>query len=239
MLSTSVAPPAAAHQRSAGQPVPVRAVQLQPGTRAGRWPRRRVRPNPNRASGRSPRRRSPPASVRVRRRRAAGAGAGSWPATARPVAASSSGATGGPLQVVGWPVAAQPQLVGQRVDRPRRAAVAGRRRNRPLGQRQGRAPERQAGQKVVGAVHRVDEPGAAAGRCAALLADQAVGRTQSRSRPDDQLLGGMIGGRHHVGHRGLVLGLQAVAQHPSGQLAGLAHQSAASARSSITRLREP
>jgi hypothetical protein len=114
--------------------------------------------------------------------------------------------------------AAQPELVNRRVvDRPDDRAVL-------VHQGQRRAPVRDAGQEVVGAVHRVDVPGATPGARRPLLTDQAVVGTLVVQPGHHELLGGMVGRGDHVRHRRLVMGRQTLFEHLARELARILHQ---------------
>ncbi len=58
----------------------------------------------------------------------------------------------------------------------------------------------------------------------ALLPQHAVTGALRREQVDHQPLGGVVGGRHDVGDRGLGRRLQSLGAHPGGQGAGVADQ---------------
>ena len=85
------------------------------------------------------------------------------------------------------------------------------------------APVIRAGGEVVGAVDRVDDPGASGmgGGGGALLTEQTVLGTQGAQRGGDELLGGLVGDGDDIGDRGLVLGGQSGFAHPPRETAGV------------------
>ena len=87
-------------------------------------------------------------------------------------------------------------------------------------QGQGRTPGRQPGDEVVGAVDRVDHPGAAAGCGRTFLADDAVIGSSNGQPADDHRLGGLVGVGDDVADAGFAIDGQAGQQHAGGQPAG-------------------
>ena len=90
-----------------------------------------------------------------------------------------------------------------------------------LHQRQRRAEVVGATREVVGAVHRINHPGAATGGFlgSALLTEQAILRAQGSERLNNELLGSRIRLCYHVRHGRLLGGLQSLGTHAQGKAA--------------------
>ena len=124
-----------------------------------------------------------------------------------------------PIQRGGKLPPTQPKLIDGR--------VVDRSQQRPVGVHQPdrRAPVRDAGQKVVRAVDRIDVPGPAVACLAcALLPDQPVVGPVLREPATDAFLGCVVRCGYHVRDRGLVASFQALSLHLCWPASRLAYQ---------------